>query len=115
MGERMDRATRKKTEDLALQLHAALEGLAKLHGDPRHIGAGFRREGNRQTVFVYLTNPRDGQERPGEIWLPQEVPFSVALLTHTIPMAAVSEDEAAPRFSRAPTLIAAAALAAVGE
>jgi len=106
MEQAMDREIRKQTEALTAQLHDALEGLARLHGEPRHIGAGIRREGKRKTVFIYIANPADGIERPGEIWLPQQVPYSVALLTHNVPMRAVAdEDDSGPRFSRAPCCV----------
>jgi hypothetical protein len=101
------------------QVFAGLEGLAKLHGDSLHIGAGMRRDGQDRTLIVYNTNPRDGVERPGEIWLPQRVPFKAVLLSHRIPMRA-TQTENEPRFSRAPLLCdqvnkAARALVAVGE
>jgi hypothetical protein len=121
MEQSMDRETRRKTEYLMSQVFVGLEGLAKLHGDSLHIGAGMRRDGRDRTFIIYNTNPQDNVERPGEIWLPQQVPFKAVLLSHKIPMqATATEDEAAPRFSRAPMLCeqankAAQALIAVGE
>lgn len=95
----MTRTLRKKTEELTKKLYEALEGLSEIHGDPRHIGAGYRSDGNRKTVFVYVTNPRVATTEEGEIRLPQQVPYSVAILTHQIPMPEVTEEEPL-RFSR---------------
>lgn len=101
MEKSMNRETRRQTEFFMSQVFAGLEGLAKLHGDSLHIGAGMRREGRERTLIVYNTNPRSSMEIPKEIWLPQRVPCRVAILTHRIPMHATATDEEEPlRYSR---------------
>lgn len=122
MGQEMTTAVREKTETLLAMIHHGLEGIAKLHGEPRHIGAGMRREPGTKgdALFIYCTNPQDGKERPGEIWMPMIMDKRVALLFHTIPAQAeanteVQAEAASPHFHRKSKHVhAAAALAEAG-
>ncbi len=117
MGKGMTKGVREQTEIFLSMINHGLEGLAELHGNPKHIGAGMRREKNG-ALFVYITDPSDGVERPGEIWMPHSMEKRAALLFNTIPASAKNcgKDETAnPHYNRkSGHFQAAVALAAAG-
>lgn len=99
MEQQMNQEVREQTEAYLAMVHHALEGLARLHGNPRHIGAGMRRTEDG-TLFLYFTNPSDGAERPSEIWMPKTMKVRAALLFHSIDIPGESDKDASPHYCR---------------